>query len=318
MRSSSTRVVRAVAGVVAAFFVCAAHAANTVHEAMAGISGEAILEDVKFLASDELKGRYARSPEAFRAARWIAARFESLGLAPIGESYFHDVQDKAMSPNVIAIRPGVSERIVLITAHYDHLRPAAPDSQDVRNGDRIFNGADDNASGTSGMLAIARAVASLAESDVPATFIFIAFTGEEAGLRGSRFVAAQPPFEMNRVVAMFNLDLISRGEDDLIFIDGPRNADGLRDALRRANEANGIGLRIEFDKHPDWLMRSDQAPFLFRKVPAVLLSVEDHPDYHEVTDHAEKILPKLAERVSRLVFAAAVDIAANAQNEPRP
>lgn len=266
------------------------------------IDGQFIQQDVAFLASDEFAGRFCRSPEAFRAATWIGEQFEAAGLKPVagGDGFAHAVMDPQMAPNVIGQRPGKGRGIVLITAHYDHLRPRTTGE------DRIFNGADDNASGTCGMIAIARATRDL---ELEATLIFIAFTGEEIGLRGARHVAGAPPFDLTQVRGMFNMDMISRGEDDLIFVDGGREAGPLREALRAANERYNIGLRIQFDKHPDWLMRSDQGPFIRRNIPAVLLSVEDHEDYHKVTDTADKALPRLMERVTRLVAAAAIDLA---------
>ena len=216
-----------------------------------------------------------------------------------------------MAPNVVGIRRGTGNDFVLISAHYDHLPPAK------EGVDRIYNGADDNASGVAGVLAIADALFR-ARVQTDASMVFIAFTGEEAGLRGSRFMAGQPPMALARVRGMFNMDMISRGEEDLIFVDGGKNADALRDVLRQANDDSKLALRIHFDEHPDWLMRSDQGPFIYRKVPAVLFSVEDHPDYHQVTDEVPKILPDLATRVSRLVLLAAVRVANEAPPTTQP
>jgi hypothetical protein len=276
-------------------------------EVLARIGAESIHADVRHLADDRFMGRYCRSPEAFEAARWIASRFEKAGLEPIdgAADFFRGVGDERIAPNVVGIRRGSGDGYVLIGAHYDHLRPLnRPD------GDRIFNGADDNASGVAGVIAIAEATRDVGTE---ATLVFIAFTAEEIGLRGARHLAGDPPFELAQVRGLFNMDMISRGRDDLIFVDGGREAGPLRDALRRANERHAIGLEIRFDQYPSWLQRSDQGPFISRKVPAVLLSVEDHEDYHRVSDHADRILPKLAERVTRLVAAAAIDLAGNGE-----
>lgn len=278
------------------------------------IRGDAIRDDVAYLADDRFQGRSARSDEARQVAAYLADRFAAAGLRPLGgaDGFFHAVGDEKMSPNVVGVRRGRGDSFVLVTAHYDHLPP-----KKRGEGDRVYNGADDNASGVSGLLAIADALRR-ARTRTDASIVFIAFTGEELGLRGARYLAGKPPFDLSRVRGMFNMDMISRGEEDLIFVDGGKNADWLRDALRRANERARLGLRIRFDEHPDWLMRSDQGPFLFRKVPAVLLSVEDHPDYHQVTDEADKILPLLAERVSRLVLLAALDVADREPPATRP
>lgn len=271
---------------------------------VAFINAELIHRDIAFLADDRFQGRFCRSDEAREVADYLADRFRAAGCEPVagGDGFFHGVQDPAMAPNVIARRPGRGGGIVLITAHYDHLKPASTGT------DRIYNGADDNASGVAGVLAIADAL-HRSKFKTEASIIFIAFTGEEAGLRGSRHVAGAPPFKLADVRAMFNMDMISRGEEDLIFIDGGKEAGPLREALRRANDVGRLGLRMKFDEHPDWLMRSDQGPFIKRNVPAVLFSVEDHPDYHQVTDHADRVLPKLAERVSKSVLLATMELA---------
>lgn len=308
------------------------------------IAAARIVADITFFASDAMNGRNARTADGQRAAEWVAKQFEDAGLKPLpgGDGYFHRLPDVGggrwqipqtrpstqaagaapatqastrpsipdLSPNVVGVRPGNPDRIVLVTAHYDHLAPARPGSRQARGDDVIFNGADDNASGTCGMIAIARALKDAGELN--ATIIFIGFSGEELGLRGARQIAGSPPFELGKVVAMFNMDMISRsvdGRDDEICVDGRKEADPLRDAMRRANDRYKLGLDIQFDKHPDWINRSDQGPFVARKVPAVLLSVEDHEDYHQVTDHADKVLPKLVERVTRMVCASVLDFA---------
>lgn len=282
--------------------VLAAGCANQAPERL--ITADRIRADIAYLSDDSFNGRSARSDEARRAAAWIADRFAAAGLQPLpgGDRFFHPVSDARMAPNVVGIRRGKGEDFVLVTAHYDHLPPAR------RGDDRIYNGADDNASGVAGVMAIADAM-HRARVQTDASIVFVAFTGEETGLRGSRHLAGKPPFPLARIRGMFNMDMISRGEEDLIFVDGPKNADNLRDALRRANESGRIGLRIHFDQHPEWLQRSDQGPFIYRRIPAVLLSVEDHPDYHEVTDEVDRILPRLTERVAKLVMLAAVEVA---------
>ena len=101
--------------------------------------------------------------------------------------------------------------------------------------------------------------------------------------------------------------MISRGEANTIFLEGAPDAPRISVAISKANKE--VGLKIIRNAHPDWLQRSDQAPFLNRGVPCVFLSVEDHEDYHQVSDHADKILPDLAAKTAKLVFLAAVDLA---------
>jgi Zn-dependent M28 family amino/carboxypeptidase len=201
---------------------------------------------------------------------------------------------------------GAGTGYIIVSAHYDHMRPR-------RSGDdKIYNGADDNASGIAGMLAVARAMkACSAAGQGPAcTVIFIAFNGEEAGLLGSMAYAKSPTVPLAEIRGVFNMDMISRGPVRQIYIDGGEIGAPVTAALRSANEA--IGLKLRTDEHPDWLDRSDQGPFLAKKVPAVLFSVEDHEDYHQVTDEVAKIDASLAAEVAQLVALAAIDMSRQA------
>lgn len=256
------------------------------------------------LASDQMNGRHWKSPEGWMAAGWIASRMSSIGLEPAAANgtwfdAFADHPDAA--PNILGCIPGTGDGIVLLTAHYDHLKTkegAEPGE------DAIFNGADDNASGVTGILAAARALKLVSDTEpFEATIMLIAFSGEEAGLRGARDIVADPPFALDRVIGMLNCDMISRGEANLICIDGLSRSPRVAAALMRANQI--VGLNIRADEHPDWLRRSDQGPFLAAGVQAVLFSVEDHADYHQVTDHADRIDADLAMKSSRLAALAA-------------
>lgn len=269
---------------------------------ISNITANGILDDVRWLASDELQGRYYRSKEAKIAAAYIADKWKEAGLVPLqGKSTMYlPTDDVFAAPNVAAMWQGSSDEYVLLTAHYDHLKPRK------HGDDKIYNGADDNASGTAALIAIAKAVSSL-EEQLSASIVFVAFTGEEAGFVGSSHFAAYPPFPLRNIRGLINLDMISRGEPNTIFLEGAPNAPRIARAIHKANKQ--IGLDIIRDAHPDWLDRSDQAPFLDRGVPSVFFSVEDHEDYHEVTDHTDRIMPDLAAKTAQLTFLAAVDLA---------
>lgn len=263
-----------------------------------------IQADVDHLADDSLYGRYWLSPFAQEAAEWIRDQFEAAGVQPGGVdgTWFQSIPTKNAAPNVIGIIRGTDPGagVVMVGAHFDHLAPKR------RGEDKIYNGADDNASGTAGMLAIARALVPMGDQ-LRSSVLFIAFNGEEAGLKGSRQFTRHPPVPLDSIRGLFNMDMISRGEENVIFIDGAEQSQDVIRVLRTANEEIGLDLRI--DTHPDWLRRSDQWPFLRKGVQAVLFSVEDHEDYHEVTDHADRIIASLAAKVSRLVALAVLDLA---------
>lgn len=275
-----------------------------VPESILAITPEMIQADVDHLADDDYYGRYWLSPFARRAAKWIAEQMEAAGCEPLlpEDTWFQEVKTKDASPNVVGMIRGTDPDAgyLMVGAHYDHLPPRR------RGEDTIYNGADDNASGVAGMLAVARSLVPLKHS-MRASVVFIAFTGEEAGLKGSRHFTANSPVPLDSVRGLFNMDMISRGEEDLIFIDGAKQSPNLIKALKKANQE--VGLRLKVDTHPDWLRRSDQWPFLSKNVEAVLFSVEDHEDYHEVSDHADRILAPLAAKVARLVALATLDLA---------
>ncbi|MFK7959246.1 MAG: M28 family peptidase [Phycisphaerales bacterium] len=296
---------------------------DAVLAAVRGITAPDLVDTIEHLASDHMNGRHWKSVEGFMAAGWIAGRMHALGLEPCAAdgTWFDPLagHDDA-SPNVMGRIRGTGDGIVLVGGHYDHLRRATdkPAGADV-----IYNGADDNASGISAMLAVAEALLKVhAGTPLKSTVIFVGFSGEESGLRGSRDIAANPPFDLDQMRGLYNMDMISRGKENLICVDGPIRSPRLAAALRRANTV--VGLDFSWDEHPDWLPRSDQAPFLAKDRQAVLFSVEDHEDYHQVTDHADKVLPKLVERTTRLVALAAWDVAmddgpvAPAVKDPRP
>jgi len=266
------------------------------------ISSSQILQDVSWLASDELQGRHYRSLEARRAASYIAEKWKKAGLTPLPNksSMYLPTDDSRDSPNVAAMYTGLGDTYVLITAHYDHLKPRSTGQ------DRIFNGADDNASGTAALLAIANALSTL-QIKLESSIILVAFTGEEAGLVGSEHFANNSPIPLHKIRGLINLDMISRGEPNTIFLEGAPDAPRINMAIVRANKQ--VGLHIVRNAHTNWLYRSDQAPFLEKNVPAIFLSVEDHEDYHRVTDHTEKILPDLAAKTAQLTFLAAIDLA---------
>lgn len=266
------------------------------------ITAEEILEDVRWLASDELQGRFYRSEEARRAAKYIATKWKDAGLVPIHStnSMYLPTDDLRDSPNVAAMLKGSTESYVFITAHYDHLKPRS------RGEDKIYNGADDNASGTAALIAIGNALGRI-EEPLNASIVLVAFTGEEAGLIGSKHFAEHSPIPLHRIQALINLDMISRGEPNTIFLEGTPDAPRIARAITKANQR--VGLHIVRNQYPDWLYRSDQAPFLERGVPSVMFSVEDHEDYHRVSDETDKIIPELAAKTTRLTFLTAYELA---------
>ena len=266
-----------------------------------------IRANIAAFAADEFNGRSFRSEEGKRAAQWVAEKLAAAGAKPLvkgadgRESMLVPIgRMPAAAPKVVAWIPprgaNPSGEFLLVTAHFDHLPPksTAGDGED-----KIYNGADDNASGVCGMIAVAEA---LKDDALDVGVVFVGFTGEEAGLIGSRAFVEEETVPTARIRGVFNMDMISRQPDGAIRLDGGPKGKPLVDLLVRL--APEVPLEMKVDTHPDWLDRSDQGAFLRVGIPAVLFSCEDHEDYHQVSDHADKVDAVLAAKVASLVAGA--------------
>ncbi len=267
------------------------------------IDAAVIKANIAHLASDEMNGRSFRSEDGKRAAAWVAEKLAAAGAKPLDgrTSMLLPIERMpAASPNVVAWIPAAGDKptgeFILVSSHYDHLPPK---SSAVEGEDRIYNGADDNASGTCGVIAVAHA---LRNDKLNVGVVLVAFTGEEAGLVGSRAFVDEETIAPARIRGVFNMDMISRQPDGAIRLDGGPKGKILVDLLVRL--APQVPIELKVDTHPDWLQRSDQGAFLAAGIPAVLFSCEDHEDYHKVTDHADKVDAELAAKTAALVAGA--------------
>ena len=209
--------------------------------------------------------------------------------------------------NVIALLegsdPALKNEVIVIGGHYDHIGCMKERQADS---DYIFNGADDNASGTSGVLAVAKAFATMVESP-RRSVMFIAFAGEERGLLGSATYVRKPLWPLEKTVAMLNLDMIGRNNPDSLYIIGARQNPGLLKVVRKQNKAIGFTLVESQNKQLDG--GSDHASFFYQGVPVLFFFTGFHPDYHKVTDQADRIDADKAARVARLAFLTAWTVA---------
>ncbi len=209
--------------------------------------------------------------------------------------------------------PQLEAEVVAVTAHYDHIGVA---------GDRVYNGADDNASGTAGVLEIARA---FAQSGVKPkrSVLFMVFEAEERGLLGAYQYAMTPLVPLKQTVAVLNMDMIGRDEDSPTWSTHPAdNANGVNivgtlynPALRKLIEKEnaGVGLKLDYktdaDDRESWFARSDHFPFAEHNVPMVLFNTGEHPDYHTEHDTWDRLdYPKM-EKIVRLIYLSARDLA---------
>ena len=209
------------------------------------------------------------------------------------------------SPNVLAVMEGSDPRLkneyVVISSHHDHLG--------MRNG-RAMNGADDDGSGTVGMLEIAKA---LAAERSKRSVILAWFTGEEKGLWGSHYFVNNCPVPLENISANLNLDMISRNDPNRLFLIASDNLSKELDASIRA--MNDRYSRLAFDyvynnrAHPDrFYYRSDQYPFVRMGIPGVWIFCGTTPDYHTLNDTIERVDFKKMEKVTRMAYLVTLDI----------
>jgi len=220
------------------------------------------------------------------------------------------------APNVVAIAPGSDPELrgeyVLVTAHMDHLGVGVP-----LDGDSIYNGADDNASGTAAVLEVAEAIAAL-EKAPRRSIIFATLSGEERGLLGSAWFVEHPPVSLERIVANVNIDMIGRNWEDTISVIGkPYSSLGaLVDSVAAAHPELGLAVVGDLWPAEGFFFRSDHFNFARKGIPAIFFFNGVHEDYHQPSDEAEKIKFAKAARVASLIYELTLALA-NAEEPPR-
>ncbi|MDZ7330783.1 MAG: M20/M25/M40 family metallo-hydrolase [candidate division KSB1 bacterium] len=235
------------------------------------------------------------------------------------EPFSFDIPDKLISmetaleaekfptQNVVGFLEGtdplLKNEIVIIGAHYDHVG--------VSN-DNIYNGADDNASGTAGVLEVAEAFAH-SKAKPRRSILFITFAGEEKGLFGSRYFTIDPIFPIENIVAMLNLDMISRNDSNEVAIVGSKSSDELRAINEQCNQS--IGLKLDYDQDR-YFMQSDHYSFYRKDIPVLFYFTKETPDLHKPSDDPEKIIPEKMARIGQLVFSTAWTVA-NRDERPK-
>ncbi len=209
--------------------------------------------------------------------------------------------------NVVGVLAGrdasLQHEAIVIGAHYDHIGMGGRDSLDPNRAGTPHNGADDNASGTSALLAIARAIAS---SGVPTrrSIVFIAFSAEEAGLGGSSWYVGHPTWPLERIAAMLNMDMVGRMRDRKLVAFGADTAAEFSEILRTANTET-----LEITARGDGYGPSDQTAFYGKGIPVLHFFTGAHADYHRTTDDADRIDADGLASVARLVKRVAIALA---------
>jgi Zn-dependent M28 family amino/carboxypeptidase len=217
---------------------------------------------------------------------------------------------RATVNNVLAWLPGQTDEYVIIGAHYDHLGRGNFDSLAPSQIGQIHPGADDNASGTAGVLELARLLAPL-RGQLKRSILFMNFAGEELGLLGSAAWVKDPTRPLEKAVAMLNMDMIGRIKDDKVYIGGVGTGSTFKSVLEQAQK--DAPFKIEYSA--GGYSSSDHTSFVTRKIPVLFFFSGLHSDYHKPSDTWDKINAPSAARLLDLVGNVAVQLA-NAPEAP--
>jgi Zn-dependent M28 family amino/carboxypeptidase len=300
----------------------------------ARVDATALLHDVQVLSAPAMEGRAVGTPGGKRARDYIAGRFAALGLEPaFGRGYeqpfsfvpgrgirfwrakFWQARRPIAGVNLAGLVRGTlaPQQYLVVSAHYDHLG--------VRDG-RLFPGADDNASGVAALLATA---AWFRAHPPKHSILFVAFDGEEKGLRGARAFVEAPPVPLDAMLLDLNFDMVSRNRDGEIFLSGLHanpHLQALVEPVRAAAAPTvlyGHDYPRPFWDMDDWTQQSDQGAFAAKGMPFLYLGVADHPDYHRPGDTFEHVDRKFYLGVADMIvaLASALDAADAARLRPQ-
>lgn len=293
------------------------------------ISEANLSKNLYVIASDEMEGRNTGELGQKKAGQYIIDRYKELGILnpPGSVDYYQKVPSEFMkkgfapklndSENIWAFIPGAEkpEEIVVISAHYDHIG--------MKNGE-VYNGADDDGSGTVAVMEIAKAFQQAKKEGFPPkrSILFLHVTGEEHGLHGSRYYSENPLFPLANTVVDINIDMIGRRDSinghkengKYVYVIG---SDRLSSELHTINEEMNqkyVGLNLDYKyndrKDPERIyFRSDHYNFAKKGVPAIFYFNGTHEDYHGANDTPDKIEYDLLAMRTKLAFSVAWEIA---------
>jgi hypothetical protein len=297
--------VSVIALLVLPFALLAAEKSSSYRAALESITGEDLLARDKALTDEKMAGREAGTPGGAEARKYLIEQYTQFKLQPAGpEGKF----EQPLPPNfcnVVGVIPGrdpaLKNEYVLVEAHYDHVGHGQGMSFDPGN---IHPGADDNASGSSGLIELVQAFTFLAEPP-QRSILILATDGEEKGLFGSKYWAEHPTVPIEKVVASINLDMIGYLRNDTLYIYGTRTGAGLRRLLSEQNDESHLNLELSWHFVPN----SDSYPLFEKGVPALLFHTGVHENYHRTSDTSDKLNAPGMSRVVRMAFGVVYDLA---------
>lgn len=279
--------------------------------AVRSITSLELRKHVDVLADDTFEGREAGSRGGRAAGMYLMKEFQRHNLKPAGDNgtFFQDFENG--SRNILGLLegsdPDLKAQVIVIGAHYDHVGYGTPRNSYGPFGN-IHNGADDNASGVSGLLEIVDAMRSLPQ--MPArSILFALWDGEEKGLNGSKHWTAHPTLPLDRCVFAVNLDMIGRLREQGVEVYGTRTLRGLRQRISWANRDDSLPLDFTWEMKED----SDHWSFYKKNIPVVMFHTGLHSEYHRPSDDSHLLNYAGIEQVSRLVFSLVHEVANETQ-----
>jgi len=288
------------------------------------ISTTELKKHITYLASDALKGRGTASAEETLAANYISTKFAEYKLTPKGnEGYFfnfmfkkpanpHDTigeGEEKKAKDVVGFLNNHAPATIVIGAHYDHLGLGHDhNSLDANPEGKIHNGADDNASGTAGVIELARYFANNNRTE-KYNFLFICFSGEELGLLGSKKWCDKPTLPLDSINYMINMDMIGRLNDSTnkIIIYGVGTAPVFVPLIDK------IAKNLSVKKDSSGIGPSDQTSFYLKNIPVLHFFTGQHSDYHKPSDDVAKINVEGEKKVLNMI----IDLVAETEALPK-
>lgn len=324
----------------ALFLACAAgknlkkdYTKAPVEKYLKSITPQELKHHLYIVAADSMEGRNTGTEGQKKAGKYLISQYKANGMSfPKGASDWYqgvpsEFMSRAFSPklgnseNIWAFIEGTEkpDEVLVISAHYDHVG--------MKNGD-VYNGADDDGSGTVALLEIAQAFMQAKKEGYgpKRSILFLHVTGEEHGLHGSRYYSEHPLFPIENTIADLNIDMIGRRDDahkdngNYIYVIG---SDRLSTDLHNINEAANtkythLALDYKYNERNDpnqFYFRSDHYNFAKKGIPIIFYFNGVHEDYHKKTDKPDKIEYDLLAKRAQLAFATAWELA-NRENRP--
>jgi hypothetical protein len=311
LRKSSNlrRLVFSVLAWICCLAVCALAAEKSAayRSALESITGADLTAYVQHLADVKMEGREAGTRGGRAAGDYLAERFAKFNLRPAGGSNRFEQPFPPNYRNILGMIPGadpqLKDEVIVVGAHYDHVGFGNRGNSYGPYG-RIHPGADDNASGTSALLELAKAFGNL-PGPPRRSILVAAWDAEEKGLLGSKYWVLHPTVPLEKIIACFDVDMIGRLRDDHLYVYGARSGCGWRRLVARQNDELGLQLDFSWEFKPD----ADYYPFYELGLPVLLFHTGLHENYHRPSDTADLINGEGMNRVVRLLFATVYELA---------